>query len=302
MRFALRRFYTPIKNFLLVIVGTLILAFGTAIFILPFDLMVGGISSYAILAKKLISVEWLTIDLVITILTWGLFFLGLLVLGKDFALKTLISTVVYPIGISLFLRLNDPAVLGGFFCMTNHPNSDLSLIMAAVVGGILIGLGCAIAFLGGGSTGGTDVVAFVICKYFKRLRSSVVIFCVDGFAILLGVFAVRDLTLSLLGVFSVLISALMIDKVFLGGNQAYVAQIVTDHPEEVSRELIEKIARTTTRWESVGGYTGKKHTMVMISFTMRQYADVMSVVRREDPDAFVTIHRAHEINGEGWTR
>ena len=101
------------KNIFLVLAGTVILAFGTAIFILPFDLLVGGISSYAIIFEKILPFD-ISIDLIITIITWTLFFIGLIVLGKDFAIKTLISTIVYPIAISVFLKMTSPSFFGGF--------------------------------------------------------------------------------------------------------------------------------------------------------------------------------------------
>lgn len=291
-----------LRHYAMVCLGTLLLSFAVAVFILPFDLIVGGVSSYAIILHRVIPIEWLTVDRLIAILTWGLFFIGLIILGRGFAIKTLLSTAIYPLGVSLFLPLSRPDVLGGFFCMTEHVNPELSLVLSALVGGVLIGVGCALAFLGGGSTGGVDVLAFILCKYFKKLRSSVVLFWIDGIAILLGIFLVKDLVFTLLGILSVLISALMVDKVFLGGDRAFVAQIVTDRPRELSQELINELERSTSLWEIEGGYTGTKHTVVMVSFTLRQYSIAMRVIRRVDPDAFVTIHRAHEIKGEGWTR
>ena len=93
-----------LKNLSLVVLGTLILSFGTAIFLLPFNLVTGGVSGIALVISNLVSIKWLSIDLTVTILTWILFLLGLAVLGKNFALKTLVSTIVYPLGVSLFLR------------------------------------------------------------------------------------------------------------------------------------------------------------------------------------------------------
>ena len=267
-----------IKNMLLVVVGTLILAFGTSIFILPFNMVVGGVSGLSIIVKQFLPWEFMTIDLVITIITWLLFAVGFFGQGKSFALKTLVSTIVYPIGVSLFLRLADP------------------------VGGALIGTGCAVAFLGGGSTGGVDIIALMLCKVFKRLKSSVAFFLVDAVVIGLGMFITKDLVLSLIGILSVLISAIMVDKVFLGGGRAFVAHIVTEKYEEVSRAVIDRLDRTTTVFDAVGGYSGESKKIVMVSFTMRQYAELMAIMKDIDKNAFITIHRAHEINGEGWTR
>ena len=289
------------RNLLLVVVGTIILAFGTAVFILPFNLIAGGMSGLAIVIDAIIPVEFLTVDLIITILTWGLFLLGLLIFGKGFAAKTLISAIVYPAGTSLFLRLTEPDVLGGLFCLKASEYTELPLILAATVGGALIGVGCSLTFFGGGSTGGTDIIVFILCKIFKRLKSSTAMFLTDVTIVLLGIFITQDLILSLLGVVSAMLIAIMIDKIFLGGTSAFVAQIVTDYGEEVNRAIIDQANRTTTIFDVKGGYSGKDKKMLTITFSMRHYTLLMDIVRRVDPSAFITIWRAHEIHGEGWT-
>ncbi len=290
------------RNILFVIVGTLILAFGTAVFILPFDLVAGGMSGLAIVIDALIPIELITVDLIIAVLTWSLFLIGFLLFGKGFAAKTLVSAIVYPIGISLFLKLTDPGVLGGVFCLQASEYTELPLIISTTVGGVLIGAGCAITFLSGGSTGGTDIIAFVLCKIFKRLKSSTAIFLTDMTIVLLGVFLTKDLILSLLGIVSAMISAIVIDKIFLGGTAAFVAQIVTEHGEEINRAVIEKMDRSTTILQATGGYSGKEKQMLTVSFNMRQYTQLTDIIRRSDPSAFVTVWRAHEIRGEGWTK
>ncbi len=290
------------KSVLLTVLGTLILAFGTSVFLLPFDLVIGGMSGIAVVLDALIPIEAITVDMILTVLTWVLFFLGLIILGKSFALKTLISTVVYPIGVSIFMRLAQPDVFGGLFCMTASEHTELALIISAAAGGAFVGAGCAVTFMGGGSTGGTDVIAFTLCRIFKRLKSSFSIFLVDAGVIVLGIFVIRDFPLSLLGILSAMITATVIDKVFLGSSAALVAQVITDCPEEVTKGVIERLDRTTTLFEVRGGYSGEMRQMVMVSFTMRQYALLMSVINAADPDAFVTIHRAYEINGEGWSK
>ena len=290
------------RNILLVVVGTLILAFGTAVFILPFDLVAGGMSGLAIVIDKVLPFDdILTVDVIITILTWLLFFLGLIFFGKGFAAKTLISAIVYPIGVSLFLKLTEPDVLGGLFCLRASEYTELPLILAATVGGALVGIGCAITFFSGGSTGGTDIIAFLLCKIFKRLKSSQAMFLTDVTIVLLGVFTLQNLVVSLLGIVSAMIIATMIDKIFLGGSAAFVAQIITDHGEEVNRAIIEEAGRTSTIFEAKGGYSGKDKKMLTVTFSMRHYTLLMDIVHRVDPAAFVTVWRAHEIRGEGWT-
>lgn len=291
-----------LRKMLLVVSGTAILAFGTAIFLIPFDLVAGGISGIAIVIDLLIPYEFITVDLIVTVLTWGLFFIGWIILGSDFSLKTLVSTVVYPPALSLFMRLASPDVLGGYFHLKSNSNPELALLLSAVFGGVLIGLGCAVAFLGGGSTGGTDVIAFIICKFFPRVKSSVVIFIIDAAIVVIGVFAINDITVSLLGIVTALISALFIDKVFLGGNRAFIAHIFSDKYEEINKLVIERLERTTTVIDVTGGFSGKRRKMLMISFTVSQYNELLNIINITDKNAFVTVHKAHEINGEGWTR
>lgn len=291
------------RNIILVIVGTVILAFGTAVFLLPFNLIAGGMSGLAIVIDEILPFdEVLTVDVLITILTWSLFLLGFLIFGKGFAAKTLISAIVYPIGTTLFLKLTEPDVLGGLFCLRASEYTELPLILAATVGGALVGVGCAITFFSGGSTGGTDIIAFILCKIFKRLKSSTAMFLTDVTIVLLGVFLTQNLVLSLLGIVSAMIIAFVIDKIFLGGTSAFVAQIVTDYGDEVNRAIIDEANRTTTIFEVKGGYSGKDKKMLTITFSMRHYTQLMDIVHRVDPAAFITVWRAHEIRGEGWTR
>ena len=291
-----------IKNICLIILGTLTLSFGTAVIIIPFNLVVGGVSSLAIILDKLITADFITVNLLVTVITWTLFFIGLLCLGKNFAFKTLISSIVYPIGISAFSKLVDPNVLNGLFYIQGTQYSDIAILIAALFGGVLVGAGCAVTFVGGGSTGGMDILSFIICRFVKKLRSSVVIFMLDSATIILGMLVLKDLVITLLGIISAFVSALMVDKIFVGGSKAIIAQVISNDYEEINREIISRLERTTTLVNVKGGYSGTKREMLIVSLTMNQYAELMSIINSIDKNAFVTVHRAYEINGEGWTR
>ena len=289
-----------LKNFALVLIGTIVLGFGCAIFVVPFDLVTGGVTGISIIIDH-ITGSAIPIDWVIAIITWGLFFLGLFFLGWDFAVKTLASTIVYPVAISLFMRLVSPDVLGGVFYLQGSVHSDISLIISALFGGLCVGTGCALTFLGGGSTGGVDIIAFILCKFFKKWKSSTLIFIIDATTVVLGLFAIGDLILTLLGVVSAWLCAMVIDKIFLGREQAFTAQIVSDKYEEINLAIRHEVRRTTTMFVASGGYSGSPKTVLSVTFSMRQYAYLMNAIKRIDPSAFVSICRAHEINGEGWT-
>lgn len=299
-----------IKNIVLIILGTAILAFGTAIFIVPFDLVTGGLSGIGIVLDNLITANLTipmlgiasNIDFYILILTWTLFFIGMIFLGKDFALKTLISTICYPVFFALFHSFVNPDFANGIFVLANASHEDITVLLAAIFGGALVGAGCAITFIAGGSTGGIDILAFIICKLFPKAKNSHVIFALDVVVITIGVFAVKDMTLSLLGIVSAFICAIVVDKVFLGNYTAYVAQIVTSQSEELTQDIIQIMDRTATIVDATGAYSKTKKKIVMVSFNIREYAELIRLVKKHDPKAFITISRAHEIHGEGWTK
>ena len=292
-----------LKNLSLVIFGTLVLAFGCALFVLPFKLVTGGVTGLSIVIDSILNIPPIGgipfIDILVAVITWGLFFLGLLFLGWDFAVKTLASTIIYPLALPLFGLLVSPDFLGGVLCL--DVNSEIALLISALFGGLCVGTGCALTFLGGGSTGGVDIIAFIICKFFKKWKSSTVIFLIDATTVLLGLFVIKDLILTLLGIVSAWICATVIDRIFIGSGGAFTAQIVSDKYEEINLAIRDEVKRTTTMFVATGGYSGEPKTVLSVTFSMRQYADLMNVISRIDKTAFVSITRAHEINGEGWT-
>ena len=299
---------SAVKSTGLVLLGTFVLAFGIEMFIFPFDLVTGGISGLGIILEKLLGniaiFSKITAEIYSSLINWVLFGLGFFLLGKEFAAKTLISTLFYP----LALKIADLMVHESFMSTTldllrfqNTPYQGIALMVATLFGGVCIGSGCALTFLGGGSTGGVDVIALTLAKYIKKLKSSVAFFIIDASIIVIGIFAVHNILISLLGIISAFICASSIDKLFLGESGAFVAHVVSDKYEEINHAVIHKMSRTTTILDAVGGYSGENKKLVMISFNMRQYPAFTQIISSIDKNAFVTVHRAHEINGEGWT-
>ena len=294
-----------LKNFGLVVLGTFILAVAIELFILPASLNTGGVSGIAICFEYAgLTTEFFTTEVIISIFTWVLFFLGLVFLGWKFSLKTLVSTIFYPIFIFLLewlvknvdwlLIVNSPSLIG---------REAMAQLLCSIFGGACVGIGIAITFLGGGSTGGVDVITFILCKYIKKLKSSVSIFAIDALIIILGVVVnpTHDLALALLGVLSAFIAALMVDKLFIGSSKSFVAYVVTDKYKELTEAIITELDRTTSILDIEGGYSKEMKKMVMVSFTMFQYSNLISLITRLDKKAFVTVHKAHEINGEGFS-
>ena len=298
---------TTLKNTALVVLGTLVLALGTGIFVIPFDLVTGGVSGIGIVIKHLVGDAWffgdLTTEFYASFINWILFFIGWIFLGKNFAMKTFISTLVYPVALMLASFLISDGFMGGFLNLANSTEyGDIAIILATVFSGAAIGAGCALTFLGGGSTGGIDIIAFTICKFWKKGKSSVLIFICDASIIIAGMFALQNLAVSLLGILSAFICAIAIDKMFVGESGAFIAYVVSDKYEEINEAVIRRLVRTTTIINATGGFSGEEKVMLTVTFSRNQYAEFTAIMSEIDKNAFITVHGAHEIGGEGWTK
>lgn len=306
-----------LMNIFYVILGAVAMTIGVGMFFKPFSLVTGGVSGLSIALFNLtdplpifqIAGHDYTMEVYTAVITWTLFFIGWIFLGKRFALKTLVSSVCFTAFLPVVTTLSTSDMFfKGFFNLQNKVDSAVAgdqyalAIVAAVFGGVLIGVGCALTFRGGGSTGGLDILALIVVKYAKRVKSSVMVFVFDASVVVFGMFAVGDFVMSLLGVTSAFVVAFVIDRVFIGEKKAFIANIVSDEHAKIRKAIISKLDRTCTIIEAKGGYTDIKRPIIMVSFTMPEYAALLAIVDSIDKNAFITIHRAQEINGEGFTK
>lgn len=302
----------------LVIFGTFVLAIGSGLFLVPFQIVSGGLTGIGILLSSFIPV-----DITAYILTWSLFVLGLIFLGFHFSLTTLVSTIIYPVILSILLRTS---IAENFvrFVLSNYENViwnangyienlielniDQGLVLIfGIIGGACVGIGCALTFLGGGSTGGLDILAFLINK-FTGLRTSLVVFALDGSIVAIGLIVnlaqgnsfafVSGLT----GIISAFICSLVIEVLYTGKEKAYMVDIITDKTDEFLKFSIEKLDRTITIFEVVGGYSSEKKKMVRLTFNRREYILVKDAIAQIDPNAFATFSQTILVGGEGFTK
>lgn len=297
-----------IKNSALVALGTFIMTFGVGIFLIPFDIVTGGISGLGIVLEKILSAIPLLAQIeaqtYASILMWITFAIGIFTLGKSFAMQTLLSALLYPVFLELAVALSRSGVMNGFFNLLSDRYSaygEIALVLASVFGGAMVGTGCAVTFLGGGSTGGVDVIALTVVKHFPKVKNSVILFIIDSAIIISGMLIIDDLVLTLLGIVSAFVCALAVGKIFVGDSDALIAHVVSEKCDEINDGVIHRLERTTTVVDCRGGYSGEEKRMLMITISVKQYAAFMALISSIDKNAFVTLHRAKEINGEGWS-
>ncbi len=285
-----------VKNYLFVIAGSILLAIGTGVFFLPALLNTGGLMGLGLIAFELFSFD---ADLVVLVLTWLFFFISLLFLGWRFTLKSLISSFVYPLVLIALMRIpfiNDFTTS----LFTNAEDTAVTLI-AGIFGGVFSGIGVALTFLGGGSTGGVDIIVVILNKYLK-VKHSTLVLIIDGAIIFTGLLVTGNVIHSLIGIISAFVFAFMLEFVFIGKSHVFTAYIVSPTKHKEINEWIQKeTGRGATLIPVLGGYQGDSYNMIVVNFDRREQVSFTTGIAQIDRRAYVTIQQSKAVLGEGFT-
>lgn len=300
-----------IYRVILVIIGTFLVAFGNVGFLAPLDVNAGGLNGIAIIVRHFVSDEsmkLLAYNLVVDIAAVVFWIIGLLFIGKEFAIKTLVASIAFPVATWFFSAC--PGVdqlttqLGELLKTTGNGPTAGNFLLSGIFGGVFVGIGVAITFVGGGSTGGVDTLIFIFEKYLK-IKQSIASFIVDGSIILAGLCALlpSDATFllpCLSGILSAFVSSVCIEFIYIGSQTSYQVDIISDKWEEISRYVQDEIGRGTTLIPAQGGFHGDKRVILRIVFSKHEYNKIRSHIATIDPKAFVTYTRTNAVFGEGF--
>lgn len=286
-------------NYFLIILGTFLLAFGSVIFLTESELVAGGVSGIAIIIQHFVNFP--IYDIMVASIMSALWLLGLIFVGKDFALKTLLSSLLY-IGFTFMLtRVPLFTELAREFAgKTSETGPQIgNLILCGIFGGVFVGGGVAITFLGGGSTGGVDVFQIMFRKYFK-MKESLTCFLVDLLVIIIGMASMRLWNAALCGMLSCVITALVIEAVYSKKQSAYQADIISEKWQAISLYAQEELGRGATIIKAEGGYKGDERIILRVVFDKAQYEELKQFIAEIDPKAFVTYTQTNAVYGEGF--
>ena len=272
-----------IVDFIFVLVGSFALAVASAYFIVPHDVLTGGVAGLSIIITQ---VTGISTELLINGLTISLFVIGCVFLGKDFAFKTVTSSIAYPIFNTLLSQTN--------------VYIDVDPVVASIYTGVLLGAGVGIVFRTGASTGGTDIPPLIIHK-FTHIPLHTLVLLVDAITVGAG-FIVFGIEKVLVGLISVYISAVVIDKTMLiGGQQSKAIYIISEHYEKIMEEIHNKLERGSTILTATGGYTKQERPVIYVVISQKQYPELNRLLAHLDPQAFVVVSDATEVHGLGFT-
>ena len=271
------------SDMIMVLLGNLLLAIASVYFTLPFHLLTGGVPGIAVVINKFTNWnETMIIDVAMVVL----FIIGAIILDRDFIIKTLISTIVYPIFVTIL----------SFFPLT----LNIDRLVAVVYTGVCMGLGVGMIMRTGGSSGGTDVPPLIANKLFG-LEVGVGSFLTDGIVCILGVisYGVEEV---LMGMIAVVICSYVINKVLMfGGMGTKGLYIISDKWEQINQHIQSQMERGSTILIGKGGYTGTERVVLFVVINKMEYISLKKLINHIDPLAFITVVDATDVSGEGFT-
>lgn len=264
------------------ILGSLIMAFATAQFLLPNHLSTGGFSGIGTIVYYLWNIPVGTTNFVINI---PLLILAYLKIGKYFILKAIGGTI----SLSLFLNI-----------LETLPSLTEDRLLACIYGGILMGFGTALIFKANASTGGTDLITTLLKKFNVQIRTSNIVIIFDTIIVLLSVLFFRTIEVGLYSAIAIYLMGKMIDISFEGINFSKMIIIISDKYDQISDSINKVLVRGTTGLYGKGMYTNKERTILLCVVNRNEVSKIRKIVDEVDKNAFIVISNAREVFGKGF--
>ncbi|MDO5135801.1 MAG: YitT family protein [Eubacteriales bacterium] len=274
-------------DYLLILVGTCLMAVGISSIFDMAGLVTGGFSGAAIIVKKM---------------TLGLIPGGVPLWTTNFVLNIPLFIIGFRIGGFHYIKKDIAGELLLSFWLAVLPTYDLAgddLLLAAIYGGVIQGIGIGLVFLGQGTTGGTDMMAALIQKKMRHYSVAQVMQVIDGLIVAAGVF-VFGVQKALYAIIAVYLVTKVSDGMIEGMKFSKESYIITSKPEEIAHMIMEELDRGVTGIRAVGMYSGEEKLMLYCVVDKKQIVTLKERVGEIDPDAFVIVSDAREVHGEGF--
>ena len=271
-----------LKEGIEIILGCVLMALGTSLFLLPNQLSSGGFAGIATIIYYLFNLPLGTMMLILNI---PLIILTIIKVGKETAIKGVIGTIVLSTFIDIFETFN--------------PLTE-DRLLACIYGGILIGLGTAIVLKANASTGGTDLLTYIIRAYKPHFKASNLIVIVDISIVFLNVLFFREIEIGLYSAIAIYLSGKMIDIVFEGIYFTKTMFIVSNKYKEIAQEIGQKLDRGSTAIYAKGMYTRERKMILWCVASRGEVAKIKDIAQEIDPKAFIVISSAREAWGKGF--
>ncbi len=271
-----------IFEFLFITLGCFLLAVSINVFLLPNNISAGGISSVGVILFHLFKIR---ISITNLIFNAVLFFFGYKSLGRYAVVKTALGTVL----LSLFLELSS-----GF------PVYKENQIIAAISGGILMGVGVGLVVKVDASTGGSDFAGLILKKFFGHIPLARLIMIIDCAVVILSGVVFKSFTITFYSVMTLFVSSLITDKLITAGDEAKMIMIISQKKDEIAEQILVKYERGITGIHSVGMYSNSETVMLMCIVAPKELPKYLNMIKEIDKKAFIIIGNVNEVIGEGF--
>ena len=269
---------------ILMILGCFIMACATSFFLLPNQLSSGGFTGLATISYYLLKIP---VGTTIFILNIPLFIISYFRLGKKFLIKSIIGTSL----LSFFINI-----------LENFPLLTQDRFLASIYGGIVMGIGSSLNLKASASTGGSDLLTYIIRSYKPHYSTSSVVVIIDIIIITLNVLFFRDIEIGLYSAITIYLMGKMIDVIFEGVNFTKMMFIVSDKYQKIAEEVGDKVERGSTGIYAKGMYTNEEKMMLLCVGSRNEIAKIKQIAVSIDKKAFIIISNARETWGKGFKK
>lgn len=278
---------SKLEEILLIVIGVFLLAASVNMVYEPIGMVTGGVSGLAIVIKHYtqgILHGGIPIWVTNTIINIPLFIVAWFVFGSKYIRKTLFATVCFSVALSI---------------VPNFKLEQQDLLLAAVYGGVLGGIGLGLVFATYSTTGGTDLLSAIINRYVKHHSVGKMLMVIDGTIVALGgvVFGIQKAAYAVIAVY---ITTKVMDSILEGFKFAKLAYVISDKYEEIAQEILIEMDRGVTGVSTVGMYMKKERKMLFCVVSQKEIIQIKDIVAKKDPKAFVIVSDVREVMGEGF--
>lgn len=290
------KFIQSLKDYLWIILGSVITAFAINIFLVPYKIAPGGVTGIATIIFYL-SGEILPVGTLMLLLNIPLFIFGMKYIGRRFIMRTLFSTIF----LSVVIDFAEP--------LTNRIIAQLELeklasgpdfLLYSIFGGFFMGLGLGLVFRSAATTGGTDLAAKILHHFIPSLTMGKALLFIDGAVILFAAIAFKSFLLALYSMLSLYISSKIVDIILEGMNFAKVVYIISDQAEEIADNIMHELDRGVTSLNGTGMFTRSDKKVLFCVLQRGQLTELKMLVKKIDPLAFIILGDVTEVLGEGF--
>ncbi len=295
---------TLLVQVLFISIGTFIMSFGYCAFLQPYNIVPGGFMGLAqIIADSLAKIGFtaITTSVWYIILNVFLFIYAVVVLGWKFGIRAGVGIGTYSLFVALFEKMSIVTTITNQFEIESATMGSGGIyILFAIFGGLIMGAGIGLVFRADGSTGGCDMVAVVVNRFFPSVTTGQLVIAVDAIVVVLSAITYKSIVLPLFALITIYVYGKVSDMFVDGVRSLRAFYILTNKKEEVAAEIMDKLQRGVTAIPCEGMYTKEDKDMLLVVLRRSQIVALKNIIKGVDPQAFTFNHIVKEAYGQGF--